>query len=607
MRQLLPLLLLACSDYEFVETQDELPGEVGSCAEFLPPEPGATIIDDTCLSEPAIGTFTPEIEWQWSENTLTPGYDMVMMTPVVANLSDDNGDGVVDEGDIPEIIFTAYAGSAYTSAGPLNAISGDGSGMLWSISSAGGHTWGGSGGVAVGDLEGDGRPDVCVAGSSAAVICVDGVDGSFKWAAGSETHLYGCPAIADMDGDGLSEVIFGRQVFSFDGQTLGVGAYGYGFHSSVPIDMDGDGALEVVAGNAVYEMDGTAVWYDGGSEGIPAVADFDGDGRPEVVRAGSGVVTLSDTDGTLLWQVSVPGGGGGPPTVADFDGDGAVEVGVAGLSYYTLFDTDGVVMWSNPTEDDSSSVTGSSVFDFEGDGASEVVYADEHNLYVYDGATGAILMQHDGHASGTLYEYPVIADVDNDGATEIIVGSNDMWWEGWGGITVIGDADSSWAPARPVWNQHAYHITNVNNDGSVPLQQDENWQRWNSFRAGGTELGPGHWQPNVGLIEADVCTARCTEGVVELYVVAESTGLIAADSVSMVLTRSGESGPAEIAAENLGSLVPGEQVVIGPLQLNAVEWGEGALQAVLDPDDLIAECVESDNTLSLGTWPCDGS
>ena len=41
----------------------------------------------------------------------------------------------------------------------------------------------GSGGVAIGDLDGDGQPEVCTAGVDYAVMCVDGSDGSLVWAA----------------------------------------------------------------------------------------------------------------------------------------------------------------------------------------------------------------------------------------------------------------------------------------------------------------------------------------------------------------------------------------------------------------------------------------
>ena len=133
----------------------------------------------------------------------------------------------------------------------------------------------------------------------------------------------------------------------------------------------------------------------------------------------------------------------------------------------------------------------------EGDGIAEVVYSDEHTLWVFDGRDGSVLMEQTGHASGTLMEYPLIADVDNDGSTEIIVASNNYTFLGWNGITVIGDANNSWAPARPIWNQYAYHITNVNNDGSIPAVQQNNWLSWNNFRAGGTELGPANWRADV--------------------------------------------------------------------------------------------------------------
>ncbi len=440
---------LACSDYELnqadkadegddtADLDSDDTGSVDACPGDEPSGPPDVSIDESCVVEVDPGEFEPTVEWQWSANATFPGYEQIMATPAVGNLTDDDGDGDIDEDDVPEVVFAAFSGSAYTSPGVITAISGDTGAELWSVSSAGGYGMYSSSGVAIGDLEGDGLPDVCVAGSSTSVVCLEH-DGSFKWAAGSTPYYVGCPAMADLDGDGLSEVIFGDQIFAFDGTPLGAGGMGVGGrYTSFAVDMDADGQLEVVAGRSVYEMDGSLLWDDGLSDGIPAVGDFDGDGLPEVVRTASSLLILTDTDGTVLWQVSVPGGGGGAPTVADYDGDGQPEVGVAGLSYYTLFDTDGTVLWSNSTEDDSSSVTGSSVFDFDRDGAAEVVYADEHYLYVYDGATGAVRMSMDGHASATLFEYPIVADVDHDGSTEIIVASNNYAWEGWTGITVV--------------------------------------------------------------------------------------------------------------------------------------------------------------------------
>ena len=46
--------------------------------------------------------------------------------------------------------------------------------------------------------------------------------------------------------------------------------------------------------------------------------------------------------------------------------------------------------WSRTSQDYSSNVTGSSVFDFEADGSSEVIYADECFVRVYNGKTGEV-------------------------------------------------------------------------------------------------------------------------------------------------------------------------------------------------------------------------
>lgn len=65
-----------------------------------------------------------------------------------------------------------------------------------------------------------------------------------------------------------------------------------------------------------------------------------------------------------------------------------------------------------PTLDISSSQTGSSVFDFEGDGSSEVLYDDEY-LRVYGGKDGEVLFE-TASSSGTASLYPVAVDVDGD-------------------------------------------------------------------------------------------------------------------------------------------------------------------------------------------------
>lgn len=606
----------ACTEYKLNADDRQLPGadtglpatdtapplEPGSCDDWSPGPAGEVTPDKSCVNEPVVGTWKPVIEWQWQSNKNSPGYDQIMSTPAIGNLTDDNGDGKVNEDDVPDIVFTSFSGGAYSSAGALTAISGDGSGELWSLTSLGAEQVYASGGVAIGDIDADGAVEVCVAGYTQAVVCVSGSTGALKWAAGSERAAYGAPAIADMDGDGLAEVTFGRQIFSHDGTPLGIGAGGVGGNAtSIPVDMDSDGQLELLAGNTAYEMDGTTMWTDGGSDGFAAVGDFDLDGRPDVVKARSGIVTLTDNDGTQVWQVGLSGGGGGPPTVADFDGDGYPEVGVAGAYYYVVFDTDGSQLWANPVRDYSSSVTGSSVFDFEGDGAAEVVYGDEHTLWVFDGATGAVELELADHASGTLYEYPLIADVDADGSTEIIVASNNYAFSGWNGITVIGDADSSWASARPTWNQYAYSITNVNDDGTIPVSQEPNWLTWNTFRAGGTLDGLSHWLTDIAPGDVERCTETCDTDRVSLSLRVRNQGRLSAPPTQASLVRADGVAILDVA---VGALLSGEEQVLSPIEISREDWGSGSLTLVTESAEQLAECDEENNTLDLGAWPC---
>jgi hypothetical protein len=328
------------------------------------------------------------------------------------------------------------------------------------------------------------------------------------------------------------------------------------------------------------------------------------DGRPDLVRAGGGTVIVTLNDGTVLWENPMTGGGsGGPPTVADFDGDGLPEVGVADLSKYSVYDTDGTLLWANTVSDYSSSQTGSSVFDFEGDGASEVVYADEHTLWIFDGATGAVKMEQPGHASGTLMEYPLIVDVDNDGTTEIVVASNNYAFEGWNGITVIGDADDSWMDSRPIWNQYAYHITNVDNDGSIPRFQTPNWLTWNSFRAGGTEIGPSHWQSDLFPGVPQLCTVECWDDRVRMYVPVFNQGRVDANDVAVHLIR--EDG-VTIRTDSLPLVHTGGSAYLGPVDLTRDHWGTGELTIYIDQPEAIDECREHNNAVSLGVFPCDG-
>jgi PKD repeat protein len=446
----------------------------------------------TCAFVPPVGTFEPVLEWAWIDTT-GPSIRGAMMTPVVAPLIDTNGDSQVDERDVPAVIFIADGNR-------LVAVRGDDGTELWQVTDALYRVGAGENfsQIAVGDIDGDGVPEILTVPVGGGRLIAFEHDGTFKWFSGPVPGLtYGGPALADLDHDGVPEIIAAATVLNANGTVRWTGSFGRGVNKGVVCclsavaDVDLDGTPEIITGNTVYSADGEVLWRDTlRGDGWPAVANFDADPFPEIVVVSQGTVRLYEHDGTLAWgPVALPGGGsGGPPTVADVDGDGAPEIGVAGLSQYSVLETTGTVKWSSPTQDASSQITSSAVFDFEGDGRVEVVYNDERFLRVYRGSDGAVLFE-TPNASGTLLENPVIADVDRDGNAEIVAVRNN--WGGFGsslgltafGVFVYGDAHDQWVNTRGIWNQHTYHITNVNEDGSVPPQERQSWEIYNAYRA----------------------------------------------------------------------------------------------------------------------------
>jgi hypothetical protein len=600
---MLLLSATACSEYDLAgRAEAQLPGEVvETCPDSDDPAAGYAVdVDPECQFAPDPGSFTPVVEWQWSSDGGAPGYDDVMMMPAVGDL---DGDG------FPEVVVTAYAANSYGGSGALVILDGRSGREIAAYTSIGGYGPNASAGVALGDLHGDGRPEIVTITPDARVLVLH-ADGSLLWASEprpADLSPYGYPVIADLDGDGRAEIVAGRAIFDTKANLVGVGAYGMGSGYAIPVvaDLDLDGAQEVIVGNAAYSRDGSAKWVAPTPDGWPAVADFDGDGLGEVVVVAGGVYLL-DTDGTLLWgPVGIPGGGGGPPTVADFDGDGAVEIGVAGAAAYSVFDTAGSVLWSMPTQDASSAQTGSAVFDFEGDGAAEVVYGDELTLWVYDGATGAVELQEESHSSWTLFEYPVIVDVDGDGQTEIVLASNDSINPGWQGVTVIGDASGSWAPSALAWNQHSYSITNVEDDLSIPAHPAMNWTTGrNSFRTGGARDRLGNSAPD--LVPAGVVLCAC-EG---------------AQSVARV--RVENRGGRDVAEELTVALYSNRQLLTLAALPGGLRAGEGSpeLEVPIDPallgdrlrvvadDDgtgvgVVTECDEANNVVEVIVEGCD--
>jgi hypothetical protein len=67
------------------------------------------------------------------------------------------------------------------------------------------------------------------------------------------------------------------------------------------------------------------------------------------------------------------------------------------------------------------------------------------------------------------------------------------------GVLVLRDPLMRWLPARPLWNQHAYHMTNIRDDLSVPIAPAPSWLAGNSFRVNFTPGTPPAPHPQIDL------------------------------------------------------------------------------------------------------------
>jgi len=415
----------------------------------------------------------PSLEWTWNSSLVEPTYIQVMMSPVAADL---DGDGT------PEVAFIAFQNNAWKVDGILRAIHGNDGSEYFNVVDPALRMSAGSE-LAIGDIDNDGLPEIVGITSTGEVICFEN-NGVHKWTSTVNVGNRRAVAIADIDNDGKPEVIAGRVVLNNDGSQRWAGTAGNSYNTVVS-DLDLDGVPEVISGSTAYRNDGTVYWtaaVNGASR--DAVANFNKDAFPEVVTVAGSKVYMWAHDGTPLWgPVAIPSGGGaGPPLIADVDGDGILDIGVAGYDLYTVFNRDGTIKWTAKIQDASSGAAGATAFDFDQDGAAEIVYSDELFLRVFNGVDGSVLYSVSG-PSGTLLEQPIVVDVDGDGWAEIVTPLNNYAHAGNTGIEVYGvGATQLWPPARKIWNQYTYHVTNINDNASVPIVEKNNWDFFNDFK-----------------------------------------------------------------------------------------------------------------------------
>jgi len=511
--------IAGCLDYDFSEVppppdpRDEEPIAPRTC-ELA--NVSARVVEDPvrCVSFELPPLAHPTVTWRYRA-----GGRSLVAGPVL----DTNGDGIVDEHDLP-VIAALEPGT-----GPGHAIILSHRGELIArspepvtqpvladlIEPAGAEIWFGSPSGAVWRFDPSGFVEHGRS-SATSFLSVVALDGTTRGELVSSTGTRYEPATG-------AERVFGGDAHPF----------------APPQVQVVEGVPRLVTSHGVYTSAGARVCGTALPNTVVVVADLDDDGRDDVLALGPagtqarplGLVEqrACHTSRVLhTWReqevTTYPLG----VALADFTGDGTS--GIAVSVWQDQGDTYGTAMHflqgpNRWTTWHSSALNRRYLrspigVDLDGDGAAEVIAS---GPTILDGRTGEVRATLPVDGALAHSENPVIVvDLERDGHTEIVVASSTQ-------IVAFTGEGHGWAPAPSIWNQADFNGANVDPAGRVPQVYATAAAAGNRYRAVPAAQRSRGAGSDLVVEIVDVCEYECESGWVHATVQVGNIGIRSID------------------------------------------------------------------------------
>ena len=181
------------------------------------------------------------------------------------------------------------------------------------------------------------------------------------------------------------------------------------------------------------------------------------------------------------------------------------------------------------------------------------------------------------------------------------------------GVRVLRDSLDRWVSSRPIWNQHTYSITNVNDDGTIPSTSE--WAQnhadmtLNNYRQNAQgEAAAGALPDITGRLDTNICrqadgeetrlvSTVCNRGERAVGAALPATFYLGPPSEGMVLCTSFTPGPVPVGGCLEVSCILREDIESGVVHVRVNDDGEGGATTI--------ECIDDNNEDSVEVAGCD--